>query len=84
MEYNFHGLCGDQLEKIEKRLESAKKSFMKEYDVALNIIETTYQKEHREEKRQDLISLFDDTKKALMILYASHLQKVMTVLARDL
>lgn len=84
MEYNFQGLCGDQLEKIEKRLESAKKSFMKEYDVTLNVIETQYQKNHREEKRQDLITLFDDTKKALIAIYAKHLNCVMQVLARDL
>lgn len=38
MDYNFSGLCGDQMEKLGKRLESLSKAFIKEYVVALNVI----------------------------------------------
>jgi len=49
MEYDFSGLCADQLEKLRKRLESLNKLFVKEYKIALNVINNPAQHEHRGE-----------------------------------
>ena len=38
MDYDFSGLCADQLEKLKKRLEALHKSFVKEYELALRVI----------------------------------------------
>lgn len=38
MDYDFSGLCTDQLERLNKRLMSLEKVFIKEYELALGVI----------------------------------------------
>ena len=38
MNYDFSILCNEQREKLSKRLESLNKSYLKEYLIALNVI----------------------------------------------
>jgi regulator of RNase E activity RraB len=49
MEYDFSGLCADQLFKLKKRLESMNKAFIKEYEMALNVINKKEEYDHRGE-----------------------------------
>lgn len=84
MDYDFSGLCADQLERLEKRLESLKKAFMKEYRVALNVINNPSANEKRNEIMYDVETLFNDASSAAKSMYASSMNKVMSVLMRDL
>lgn len=84
MDYDFSGLCSDQLEILEKRLESLKKVFMKEYRVALNVINNHTANEKRSEIMYDIESIFNDTATSAKSIYASAMNKVISVLKRDL
>jgi hypothetical protein len=80
MDYDFSGLCGDQLEKLNKRLDSCKKSNVKEYDIALNVINDSAANSRRTEIRVEVENLIADTNKQISILYANCLNKVQLVL----
>jgi uncharacterized phage protein gp47/JayE len=77
-------MCSDQLERLEKRLEALKKSFMKEYKIALNVINNPIANEKRSEIMFDVETIFNDTASASKSIYASAMNKVMGVLKRDL
>lgn len=84
MDYDFTCMCADQLERLEKRLESLKKSFIKEYKIALNVINNPIANEKRSEIMFDVETIFKDTASATKSIYAASMNKVMGVLKRDL
>lgn len=84
MDYDFSGLCADQLERLEKRLESLKKSFFKEYKVALNVINNTKANENRNEIMYDVESVFNNALEITRSTYTTSMNKVIAVLKRDL
>lgn len=84
MDYDFSGLCADQLERLEKRLESLKKSFFKEYKVALNVINNPKANENRNEIMYDIETVFNNALEVTRSTYTVSMNKVIAVLKRDL
>ena len=84
MDYDFSGLCADQLEKLRKRLESLNKSFMKEYKLALNVINNPIANEKRGEIFVEVEDLLRDQVGKSEIFYTETLNKVQRSLAKHL
>ena len=84
MDYDFSGLCGDQLEKLTKRLESLNKSFIKEYKMALNVINNPESLNHRGETIQSVEDLLRDVVGKCEIFYTETMNKVKVELVKHL
>lgn len=84
MDYDFSGLCADQIEKLGKRLESLKKAFIKEYVVALNVINNATANDKRGEIKTEIDDLFNDTANKASIFYTECMNKVQRVLTKNL
>ncbi len=84
MDYDFSGLCADQLEALKKRLESFNKSIVKEYNLALNVINNSTANEHRGEITVEVEDLLRDQVKKTEIFYIETMNKVQKVLTRYL
>jgi hypothetical protein len=84
MEFDFSGLCADQLEKLAKRLQSLNKSFIKEYKLALNVINHPVANEHRNETFVTIEDLLRDQVGKCEIFYTETLNKVQRELAKYL
>lgn len=83
-DYDFSGLCGDQIEVLEKRLESLKKKFIKEYKVALNVINNPTQHKNRPEMMVEIDDTLQDVANKITIFYTEALNKVQRVLGQYL
>ena len=84
MDYDFSGLCSDQLEKLAKRLTSLNKSFVKEYKMALNVINNAKANEHRSETIVAIEDLLRDQIGKSEIFYTETLNKVQRELGKHL
>lgn len=84
MEYDFSGLCADQLAILNKRLHSVNKKFLKEYLLALNVINHPKANEHREETIREVENLLHDQVGKCEIFYTETLNKVQRTLAAHL
>ena len=84
MDYDFSGLCAGQLEKLKKRLESLNKSFIKEYKLALNVINNPIANEKRGEIFVEVEDLLRDQVGKSEIFYTETLNKVQRSLAKHL
>lgn len=76
MDYDFSGLCADQIEKIDKRLASLKKAFVKEYVIALNVINNSNANEHHEEIKVRIADILNDTANKASIFYKECMNKI--------
>ncbi len=84
MDYDFSGLCADQLEKLTKRLQSLNKSFIKEYKLAMNVINNQKANEHRGETMVEVEDLFRDQVVKCQIFYTETLNKIQRALSKHL
>lgn len=84
MDYDFSGLCADQLEKLRKRLESINKAFVKEYQFALNVINNPVSNEHRGETLVEIEDALRDITTKTEIHYTEALNKVQRSLKKYL
>ena len=84
MDYDFSGLCADQLEKLRKRLESFNKAIVKEYNLALNVINSANANDHRGEITIEVEDLLRDQIKKTEIFYTETMNKVQRVLTKFL
>jgi hypothetical protein len=84
MDYDFSGLCADQLEKLRKRLESLNNSFIREYVIGLNVINNPEQHEHRGEIIVAVEDLLRDQVKKCEIFYTETLNKIQRELIKHL
>ena len=84
MDYDFSGLCADQVEKLDKRLTSLKKAFIKEYMVALNVINNSRANDNRDAIKIELDDLFNDTANKASIFYTECMNKVKRILTSNL
>jgi hypothetical protein len=84
MDYDFSGLCADQVEKLQKRLVTLKKAFMKEYDIALNVINKAGINEKRGAIKTEIDDLFNDVSNKASIFYTECMNKVQRVLTNNL
>jgi len=80
MDYDFSGLCADQLERLAKRLESLKKTFIKDYAFALNIINNPEANEKRGEIKVQVDDILNDVANKSVIFYTEAMNKVQRVL----
>lgn len=84
MDYDFSSVCGDQLEKLVKRLNALNKLFLKEYKMALNVINNAQANEHRNEIFVEVEDLLRDQVGKCEIFYTETLNKVQRVLGKHL
>jgi uncharacterized protein YktB (UPF0637 family) len=84
MDYDFSGLCADQIEKMRKRLESVNKSFVKEYTIGMNVINHDESNEHRGEIMVEVEDQLRDVVKKCEIFYTEALNKVQRSLGKFL
>lgn len=84
MDYDFSGLCADQLEKLAKRLISLNKSFVKEYKLALNVINNPKSNDHQNETFTEVEDLLHDQVGKTEIFYTETLNKIQRVLSKYL
>jgi hypothetical protein len=84
MDYDFSGLCADQIEKVRKRLESINKKFVKEYELALNVINHDESNEHRGEIFVEVEDSLRDVVKKCEIFYTEAMNKVARSLSKHL
>lgn len=84
MDYDFSGLCADQLYALEKKLTSLNKSFVKEYRLALNVINDSETNEHRGEVMVEIEDALRDVVGKSQIFYTEALNKVQRSLAKYL
>lgn len=84
MEYDFYGLTADHTIKLKKRLESLNKTFMKEYFLALKVINSP---EIHEKWGEIAVALEDKLQTAATkaeIAYRGHLNDLVTAIERYL
>lgn len=84
MDYDFSGLCADQLLKLEKRLSSLNKSFVKEYKLALNVINDKTSNDNRGEIITEVEDALRDVVGKSQIFYTEALNKVQRALGKYL
>jgi hypothetical protein len=84
MDYDFSSLCADQLEKLGKRLKSLNKACLKEYEVALNVINHPAEHEHRGETMVSAEDLLNDVANKCQIFYTENMNKIQRELAKHL
>lgn len=84
MDYDFSGLCADQLEKLRKRLEGFNKSIIKEYQMALNIINDAQTNDNRSEINVEVQDLLRDQVSKCQIFYTETMNKVQRALSKYL
>lgn len=80
MDYDFSELCSSQLERISKRLEYANKAFVREYLLALSVINNAKANEHKSETMQAVETLLYDQVVKCELLYTETLNKVQRAL----
>lgn len=84
MDYDFSGLCLDQLDKLKKRLQSFNKAIVKEYKMALNIINNAKANEHRSETFAEIEDLLRDQMGKCEIFYTETMNKIQRALGKNL
>lgn len=84
MDFDFSGLCADQLEKLNKRLTSINKSFIKEYKLALNVINNSETNAHQPEILLQIEDLLRDQVNKCAIFYTETFNKVQRELSKYL
>lgn len=84
MDYDFSGLCADQLEKLKKRLESLNKTYVKEYKMALNVINNPNANEHRGEIMVSIEDHLRDVVGKCEIFYTESMNKIQKELVKFL
>lgn len=84
MDYDFSGLCADQVEKLKKRLEGLNKACVKEYKIALNVINSPSQMEHRGEIMIGVEDALRDVVGKCEIFYTEAMNKVQQELVKFL
>lgn len=76
MEYDFAGLSADLLFKLEKRLNSFSKSVLKDFNFALNIINSSKANEERHVIDTEMNDLLRDQANKSIILYTETFNKL--------
>lgn len=84
MDYDFSNLCADQLESLIKKLDSLRKGNLKEYKMALNVINNQEALEHIEEMNVEIDDIFADAHREISISYMKALNQVQGKLAKYL
>lgn len=83
-DYDFSGLCADQLFKLEKRLNALNKVYKKEYELALNVINNPIQYENRGEIMLAIDDQLRDVVNKCQIFYTEAMNKVQLELRKHL
>jgi hypothetical protein len=84
MEYNFSSLCSDQIERLLKKLEASNKSFISEYKMALNVINSHNLNSRWDEVMEEVHCLMDAQVKHWEATYTETLNKVQRALTKYL
>jgi hypothetical protein len=84
MDYDFSSLCVDQLEKMQKRLTTMHSTFKKEYLMALTVINSSDQYDHKHEIMLEVDDLLRDQLKKVEIFYTETFNKIQRALSQHL
>ncbi len=84
MDYDFSSMCADQLEKLEKRLASFNKTLIKDYKIALNVINNQNERDHRSETMIEVEDILRDVVNKTQIFYTEALNKAQRLLVKHL
>lgn len=84
MDYDFPGICTTHLEKLEKKLHNIHKGLVKDYNFALDVINSPSVNSKRNEVTTELETLFFEHVSKSMIFYTETLNKVQRVLKKHL
>lgn len=84
MEYDFSGLCADQIEKLEKRLSSLKKAFTKDYAIALHIINNKHANDNEGIIKIAIDDIFNDVANKASIFYTECMNKIQRLLLENI
>jgi hypothetical protein len=84
MDYDFSNMCANQIEKIEKRMEALGKAFVKDYHLALDVINHSAANEKRAEIMQEVEDLLRDTRNKSVIFFTECMNKVQKALVKNM
>lgn len=84
MDYDFAGLCADQVEKLKKKLEAFNKALIKDYKFSINIINNPTANKNRGVILQEIEDLLHDQANKSEIFYIETFNKVQRVLKNHL
>lgn len=84
MEPDFSNICADQLEVLTKRLDSLKKRNIKDYTLAMYVINNEEACENLGATLVEVADIFNDVSKSIQILYVEALNKVQRKLKEHL
>lgn len=84
MDYDFSGMCANQIEKIDKRMEALSKAFVKDYHFALNVINHADANDRRGEIIQEVEDLLRDTSNKSVLFFTECMNKVQRALIKNL
>lgn len=84
MNHDFSVLCADQIEKLEKRLKSLSKAAMRDYAIALMVINDAETNQHTSEMMLEIGDILNDVRNKTAIFYAEAFNKVQRVLSQHL
>ena len=84
MDYDFSGLCSDQLEKLSKRLAALNKAFVKDYKMSLGVISSPSLNDKWEEIFNEVNNLLTIQANQSEVLYTQTFNKIQKVLGQYL
>lgn len=84
MDYDFSNMCADQITKLDKRIEALGKAFVKDYHLALDVINHSVANERRGEIMQEVDDLLRDTRNKSVIFFTECMNKVQRALIKHM
>jgi len=82
--FNFSGMTCDQLEKMNRKLESFKREFINQYNIVLNVINDENLAEKIDQINTELENAFNDEIKKSNIAWTQHMNRVQGILWKSL
>ena len=76
MHCDFSGMSADQVDKLQKRLVSLKKAYIKSIIVALSVINLKYQEDQYEKLLTDIDDIMNDEANKMKMVYVTCMNKV--------
>jgi len=84
MKHDFSVLCATQLEKLEKRLKALQKSAIRDYKIALTVINDRMTNDHAPEIFVEIDDILNDVANKTVIFYTEALNKAQRSLSKHL
>ena len=83
-DHDFNPLCRDQLFLLEKKLNALHKSFVKDYNMAIHLINNPNLNKNMDDVRVEISDMLDDQLNTCVIFYTETFAKIQRALLRYL